>query len=109
LRRALKEDALLLHYQPQVDVRRDAPVGAEGLVRWDHPERGLLRPADFIELAEHTGLIKDLTYNVIELGLRDLRRWHDAGRDLSLSLNISAPCPLDRTLPHERARPLAGA
>jgi diguanylate cyclase (GGDEF)-like protein len=104
LRRALSEDALLLHYQPQVDVRRDAPVGAEGLVRWDHPERGLLTPADFIDLAEHTGLIKDLTYNVIELGLRDLRRWHDAGRDLSLSLNISARCLLDRGFPEEVAR-----
>jgi diguanylate cyclase len=107
LRRALSENALLLHYQPQVDVRRDAPVGAEGLVRWDHPERGLLTPADFIDLAEHTGLIKDLTYNVIDLGLGDLRRWHDAGRDLSLSLNISARCLLDRSFPEEVARLLS--
>jgi diguanylate cyclase (GGDEF)-like protein len=107
LRRALSEDALLLHYQPQVDVRRDTPVGAEGLVRWNHPERGLLRPADFIEVAEHTGLIKDLTYNVIDLGLRDLRAWHDSGRELSLSLNISARCLLDRSFPEEVARLLA--
>jgi EAL domain-containing protein (putative c-di-GMP-specific phosphodiesterase class I) len=107
LRRALSEDGLLLHYQPQVDVRRDAPVGAEGLVRWNHPERGLLTPADFIDLAEHTGLIKDLTYNVIDLGLRDLRKWQEAGRDLSLSLNISARCLLDRSFPEEVQRLLA--
>jgi diguanylate cyclase (GGDEF)-like protein len=107
LRRALGADDLVLHYQPQVDVRLDAPVGAEGLVRWNHPERGLLRPAEFIELAEHTGLIKDLTYHVIDLGLHDLRGWHDAGKELSLSLNISARCLLDRSFPDEVERLLA--
>ena len=107
LRRAISGDDLVLHYQPQVDVRRGAPVGAEGLVRWNHPKRGLLRPSDFIELAEHTGLIKDLTYSVIDLGLHDLREWQDAGRELSLSLNISARCLVDRTFPDEVERLLA--
>ena len=107
LRRAISGDDLVLHYQPQVDVRRGAPVGAEGLVRWNHPQRGLLRPSDFIELAEHTGLIKDLTYSVIDLGLHDLREWQDAGRELSLSLNISARCLVDRTFPDEVERLLA--
>src|SRR5439155_4434420 len=101
LRSALVEGRLVLHYQPQVDLRRGLPVAAEGLVRWMHPERGLLNPPEFIQLAEQTGLIKDLTYTVIDLGLRDLRRWQDEGRDLSLSLNISVRCLLDKSFPRE--------
>jgi diguanylate cyclase (GGDEF)-like protein len=107
LRRALVNDQLVLHYQPQVDVALGRPVAAEGLVRWDHPERGLLPPYEFIEVAEHTGLIKDLTYRVIELGLSDLREWQEAGRDLSLSLNISVRSLLDRAFPGEVERLLA--
>jgi diguanylate cyclase (GGDEF)-like protein len=104
LRRALLDHRLLLHYQPQIDVRSGIPVGAEGLVRWNHPERGLLEPAEFIEVAEQTGVIKDLTYHVINLGLRDLGHWLYAGRDLSLSLNIPGPCLLDRNFPLEVER-----
>jgi diguanylate cyclase (GGDEF)-like protein len=104
LRRALLDHRLLLHYQPQIDVRRGIPVAAEGLVRWNHPERGLLEPAEFIEVAEQTGVIKDLTYYVINLGLRDLGRWQHVGRDLSLSLNIPGHCLLDRSFPPEVER-----
>jgi diguanylate cyclase (GGDEF)-like protein len=107
LRRALTDDSLLLHYQPQVDVQRERPVAAEGLVRWNHPEQGLLTPAHFIDVAEHTGLIKDLTCNVIDLGLGDLRRFRESGRELSLSLNISARSLLDRSFPTEVAALLA--
>src|SRR5439155_14222016 len=66
--------------------------------------RGLLEPAEFIEVAEQTGVIKDLTYHVVNLGLRDLGRWQHAGRDLSLSLNIPGPCLLDRSFPLEVER-----
>jgi EAL domain-containing protein (putative c-di-GMP-specific phosphodiesterase class I) len=79
-------------------------MAVEGLVRWDHPLRGLLPPLEFIEAAEHTGLVKDLTYRVIELGLKDLRRWHDMGRELSLSLNVSVRSLLDRHFPSEVER-----
>jgi EAL domain-containing protein (putative c-di-GMP-specific phosphodiesterase class I) len=79
-------------------------VASEGLVRWNHPERGLLEPAEFIGVAEQTGVIKDLTYHVINLGLRDLGRWQHAGRDLPLSLNIAGPCLLDRDFPLEVGR-----
>ena len=101
LRRTLVEGRLILHYQPQIDVRTGRPVAVEGLVRWNHPGRGLLQPADFIEVAQQTGLIKDLTHNVINLGLRDLRRWQNEGRALALSLNIPAHCLLDRSFPEE--------
>jgi EAL domain-containing protein (putative c-di-GMP-specific phosphodiesterase class I) len=103
LRRALADEQLVLHYQPQVDLELGLPVAAEGLVRWQHPQRGLLGPPEFIEVAERTGLIKDLTSHVIELGLRDLRAWMEQGRMTSLSLNISVRSLLDRRFPEEVA------
>jgi diguanylate cyclase (GGDEF)-like protein len=107
LRRALLSDQLVLHYQPQVELGVGRPVAAEGLVRWQHPQRGLLGPFEFIEVAERTGLIKDLTYRVLELGLADLRRWTDEGRKLSLSLNVSVRSLLDRRFPEDVERLLA--
>jgi diguanylate cyclase (GGDEF)-like protein len=107
LRRAIDDGQFVLHYQPQLELAQQVPVAAEGLVRWNHPQRGLLRPLEFIEVAEHAGLIKDLTYRVIELGLKDLREWQDAGRALSLSLNISVRSLLDRNFPREVQRLLA--
>ena len=104
LRRALADDQLVLHYQPQVELGLGRPVAAEGLVRWQHPQRGLLGPYEFIEVAERTGLIKDLTYRVLDLGLRDLRSWSDDGRKLSLSLNVSVRSLLDRRFPEEVER-----
>ncbi|HKN93343.1 MAG TPA: bifunctional diguanylate cyclase/phosphodiesterase, partial [Thermoleophilaceae bacterium] len=104
LRRGIEEQQLVLHYQPQLDLALGVPVAAEGLVRWNHPQKGLVPPAEFIEVAEHAGLIKDLTYQVIELGLKDLREWQAAGRDLSLSLNISVRSLLDRHFPREVQR-----
>jgi diguanylate cyclase (GGDEF)-like protein len=107
LRRAIDEEELILHYQPQVDMARGVPVAVEGLVRWNHPQRGLLGPFEFIDVAEHTGLIKDLTYRVIEMGLRDLRDWREDGREVALSLNISVRSLLDRNFQREVQRLLA--
>jgi diguanylate cyclase (GGDEF)-like protein len=107
LRRAVADDQLVLHYQPQVDLGLGRPVAAEGLVRWRHPQRGLLGPLEFIEVAERTGLIKELTQRVLDLGLRDLRTWTDQGRELSLSLNVSVRSLLDPRFPEEVARLLA--
>jgi diguanylate cyclase (GGDEF)-like protein len=107
LRRAFANQQLVLHYQPQVDLELGLPVAAEGLVRWQHPRRGLLGPPEFIEVAERTGLIKDLTHHVLELGLRDLRGWMVQGRMTSLSLNISVRSLLDRRFPEEVAELLA--
>ncbi len=101
LRRALGDDQLVLHYQPQVELGQGRPVAAEGLVRWEHPQRGLLGPLEFIEVAERNGLMKELTHCVLDLGLRDLRSWSEQGRNLSLSLNMSVQSLLDRRFPEE--------
>jgi diguanylate cyclase (GGDEF)-like protein len=104
LRRGVDQGQLVLHYQPQMDLALGIPVAAEGLVRWNHPQRGLLGPLEFVEVAEHAGLIKDLTYRVIELGLQDLHAWRAAGRDLKLSLNVSVRSLLDRNFTREIQR-----
>ena len=108
LRRAVAGEQLVLHYQPQVELGHGQPVAAEGLVRWHHPQRGLLGPLEFIDMAERTGVIKDLTYRVLDLGLRDLRTWTNEGRHLSLSLNVSVRSLLDRRFPEEVQRLLEG-
>jgi diguanylate cyclase (GGDEF)-like protein len=107
LRRALAANQLVLHYQPQVELGQGRPVAAEGLVRWRHPQRGMLGPFEFIEVAERTGLIKDLTYRVLDVGLHDLRSWNEQGRKLSLSLNVSVRSLLDRRFPEEVEQLLA--
>ena len=70
---------LVLHYQPKVDLATGEPVGAEALVRWQHPERGLLPPGEFIPLAEHTALIKPLTLYVLDRALEQCGRWQRDG------------------------------
>jgi len=91
---------MILHYQPQLDLADDRPVAVEGLVRWDDPKAGLLYPSAFLDAAERSGLILDLTYEVIDRGLGDLVRWRAEGADIGLSLNISARCLVDGDFPH---------
>jgi diguanylate cyclase (GGDEF)-like protein/PAS domain S-box-containing protein len=79
LHRALERDELLLHYQPAVDLNTGRVVSVEALVRWQHPERGLMPPADFIPIAEHSGLSEQVTAWVLERASRQLRAWGDAG------------------------------
>jgi diguanylate cyclase (GGDEF)-like protein len=109
LPRALAEDQLVLHFQPKLCVATGRPVGAEALVRWQHPTRGLLMPADFIPLAEHTGLIHELTLWVLEHALDQCRRWRDAGLDLQIAVNLSAANLLDARLPNDVARLIVAA
>ena len=93
LRRAIDEDELRLYYQPIVSVADRRIVGAEALVRWEHPERGVLAPAEFIELAEEGGLILPLGAWVLEEACRRIARWEQSwGDDLPLrvSINVSA-------------------
>jgi diguanylate cyclase (GGDEF)-like protein len=107
LRRALTGGELILHYQPKVSVSTGDVVSAEALIRWQHPQRGLLLPDAFIPLAEHTGLIGPLTHRVLDLALAQVRSWADAGRPLSVSVNLSARNLLDERLPDTVAELLA--
>ncbi len=90
LRRAIEGGDLLLYLQPKVQFTTGRVCGAEGLVRWQHAERGLIAPGEFIELAEQTGLIKPLTEWVIETGLRLNQTWARAGCALPIAVNLSA-------------------
>jgi EAL domain-containing protein (putative c-di-GMP-specific phosphodiesterase class I) len=99
LRHAIGANELELHYQPKVELRSHKVNGVEALVRWRHPERGLLGPMDFIPLAERTTLMRPLTLWVLETALAQSRRWRDAGLDLSVAVNLSVPNLLDMRLP----------
>jgi diguanylate cyclase (GGDEF)-like protein/PAS domain S-box-containing protein len=101
LRRALAAGELVVHYQPKAEVRSGRILGVEALVRWQHPEHGLLGPGEFIPLAETTGLIRPLTAYVLDAALRQCRAWRDAGRELSVAVNLSTRCLLDLALPDQ--------
>jgi diguanylate cyclase (GGDEF)-like protein/PAS domain S-box-containing protein len=87
---ALDLDELLLHYQPKVDMRRGVVLGVEALLRWNHPEHGLIAPAQFLPLIEHTGLSARVGDWVLEHALEQLAQWQQQGLDLSVSVNVSA-------------------
>ncbi|HEX6551004.1 MAG TPA: EAL domain-containing protein, partial [Gammaproteobacteria bacterium] len=90
LRRAIKNDELLLHYQPYIDLETGRVLGVEALVRWQHPELGLVPPARFIPVAEETGLIVPLGQWVLEEACRQMREWRQTGHDdVHLAVNIS--------------------
>ncbi|MBS1132746.1 MAG: dos, partial [Proteobacteria bacterium] len=91
LRQALAGHDLLLHYQPKVSLRSGRIVGAEALIRWSHPEHGMMPPGRFIPLAEETGLILDVGNWVVEETCRQIRRWLDVGLDVvPIAVNLSA-------------------
>lgn len=88
---ALAENQLMLHYQPQVDLPSGRVVGLEALVRWQHPERGVISPAEFIPIAEESGLILPLGQWVLHSACRQARQWLDEGIEFGeIAVNISA-------------------
>lgn len=99
MRRAIDEGELVLYYQPKMNIRSGKPVGVEALVRWQHPERGMVPPSDFIAVAEETGLIRQLSLWVLQAALRQCRVWNKAGYDLSVAINLSMRNLHDDDLP----------
>jgi diguanylate cyclase (GGDEF)-like protein len=96
---AIDDGQLTLEYQPQIQLDSGARMHAEALVRWDHPRLGRIPPADFIPMAENAGYVRSLTRWVLAEVVRQGGAWHEAGRDLRLSANISARDLLDEHLP----------
>ncbi len=90
LRQALPGGQLQLYYQPIIDTTQNRLAGAEALMRWQHPEQGLIPPDAFIPLAEESGFIQDMGLWALETACRQLRAWQTEGQNLYLSVNVSA-------------------
>ncbi len=88
LRTAIEHDGLLVHYQPKVRLKDERVTGAEALVRWPHPVLGLIPPDDFVQIAEHTGLIVDLTRVVLDTAVAQCHAWADEW-GLGVAVNVS--------------------
>jgi diguanylate cyclase (GGDEF)-like protein len=107
LRRAIDGGELVLHFQPKLSLATGRVDGVEALVRWQHPERGLLFPDAFIELAESAGLMAPLTSRVLGSALAQRRAWSDRGRELTVAVNVSPSNLVDERFPDEVAGLLA--
>ncbi|MEO5702819.1 MAG: EAL domain-containing protein [Gammaproteobacteria bacterium] len=90
LRRAVEREEFLIHYQPIVSVVTGKIIGIEALVRWLHPQRGLMYPSEFITLAEETGLIRPMGYWLLRKASAQNRIWYEAGYTLRMAVNVSA-------------------
>jgi EAL domain-containing protein (putative c-di-GMP-specific phosphodiesterase class I) len=89
LRTAMRQDQLLMHYQPKVAVAGAALVGVEALVRWQHPEHGLVLPEQFVPMAEEEGLVDELTRTVVASAFAQAGAWRRAGLSLGVAVNVS--------------------
>jgi PAS domain S-box-containing protein/diguanylate cyclase (GGDEF)-like protein len=107
LRDGLERGELVMHFQPQLDLATGRIAGAEALVRWQHPTRGLLAPGAFLPAVEQSGLMRRLTATGLDQALAACRRWLDAGIDMPVSVNLSVLNLLDMDIAHDVARLLA--
>jgi diguanylate cyclase (GGDEF)-like protein len=108
LRHALARDELMLYYQPKIDIRSGRVVGAEALIRWLHPQLGVLLPEMFMPLAERAGLIKPITDWVIHTAIKQCRHWNDAGHRLRVAVNVPGRAFQDPTLVSKVSSTLLG-
>ncbi|MFI5008749.1 MAG: putative bifunctional diguanylate cyclase/phosphodiesterase [Solirubrobacterales bacterium] len=99
VRPALERGEFILHYQPQAELRSGKVTGVEALLRWQHPQRGLVPPLQFIPLIEQTALVGPIAMHVVDSALEQLARWRDHGVHLTMSVNLSARNLLDPELP----------
>lgn len=106
VRPALENGEFVLHYQPKVDVSTNRVTGVEALIRWEHPEHGLIQPDQFIPLVERTLLMRSLTLYVLDEALRQWHSWARRGLDLCIAINLSARNLLDGELPDQVAQAL---
>ena len=104
LKEAIEQDQLILDYQPMVDISSGKIFCAEALVRWKHPQYGVIPPEEFIPSAEQTGVIRPLTIWVIDRALAQVASWAKIGIDLSISINLSVRSLQDRQLPAQVQR-----
>ncbi|MCB1045139.1 MAG: EAL domain-containing protein [Acidobacteria bacterium] len=104
LRAAILQDDLRIHYQPKVEMKSHRVVGFEALIRWHHAKHGLLSPAEFVPLAERSGLIKPISLWVIKEVSKHWQEWDRSGLDLTVSVNLSARDLLDSDLPDKVIR-----
>lgn len=103
LPQAIKADQLVVHYQPQFDLKTGQVATAEALVRWNHPSYGLLGPQAFLPMAEQIGLMRSLTLHVLDRALGDLAHWLAQGSDLKVAVNLSRQNLIDLALPSDVA------
>ena len=99
MRSAIERNEFELYYQPKLHLRTGLVTRAEVLIRWNHPQRGLLAPGAFIPVAERTGLIRALTDWVFDRALQQCREWQDQGAPVHLAVNVSAKSLQEQTLP----------
>jgi diguanylate cyclase (GGDEF)-like protein len=99
LRRAIDERELTLVYQPKVSLATDTVVGVEALVRWPHPDLGILEPADFLPLVRQNGLMEAVTDVVLSRAVEDAAGWYAAGVHIPVAVNLSAPSLNDESTP----------
>jgi EAL domain-containing protein (putative c-di-GMP-specific phosphodiesterase class I) len=97
LRRGIDDGRMVVHYQPKIDARTEQVCGVEALVRWQHPERGLIYPVDFLPLAEECGLMRELTAAVLDRALSDCVGWLDRGARLPVAVNLSVTNLVDES------------
>ncbi len=87
--RALIEHQFVIYFQPKISIKTGVIKGVESLIRWQHPEKGLIMPSQFIAIAEEHGLINELTMEVLDLALQQCRHWHERGLKITVAINLS--------------------